>query len=154
VKRLRTHEQNVKQAFSNLEKINLAWLRKLSIWMGFIWAIHTIFWTLLTFGIRINPYGMNGYLFGFSMSIVVYAVGYMGLTKPEIFSGVLSAADAARKIKKYERSGLSDDRAEDYLQRLVSFVETERPYRRGNLEFARTRRTNRGPGESPLTDHQ
>lgn len=129
---LQMHERNLKEEYSSIEKINLAWLRTLTAWMGGIWAVHTIFFTLMTFGIRLNPFGITDYLFGWAMSVVVYAVGYMALKRPEVFSGRQDQGEDTQS-QKYERSGLSPERAKQYIGRLVKFVESEKPYRQGDL---------------------
>ena len=66
------------------------------------------------------------------MSIVVYAVGYMALKRPEVFSGGQDQVENTQS-QKYERTGLSPERAKQYIGRLVKFVECEKPYRQGDL---------------------
>lgn len=84
-------------------------------------------------------------------SALIYALGYLGLRRPEVLTGVkeTSHAEAASATaqarganadangdppaKKYEKSTLTPERAERYLKRLLSHMETEKPYVDGEL---------------------
>jgi AraC-like DNA-binding protein len=61
-------------------------------------------------------------------SIMVYAVAWMGLTRPEALAGYPEETP-----KKYERSTLTPSRAEEYLKRLLKVMETEKPWTDGDL---------------------
>src|SRR5499426_811032 len=61
-------------------------------------------------------------------SIMVYAVAWLGLTRPEALVGASEQA-----AKKYERSTLTPERAEEYLKRLLKVMETEKPWTDGDL---------------------
>jgi AraC-like DNA-binding protein len=63
-------------------------------------------------------------------SALVYAVAYLGLRRPEILAGRDEAPPAPRK---YERSTLTAERAEENLQRLIQVMESEKPYTDGGL---------------------
>ena len=78
-------------------------------------------------------------------SALIYALGYLALRKPEILNGggetasgahgasPAGNADAGLPAKKYEKSTLTPERAERYLQRLLRHMETEKPYVDGEL---------------------
>jgi AraC-like DNA-binding protein len=98
-------------------------------------------------------------LIGIATSIYIYTLGYIGLFKSEIFSqkyvthslshmmdtreNLLPESGTATlrserefdktKDKKYTKSGLSDDKAKEYLARLQSLMEKEKPYLKSNL---------------------
>jgi AraC-like DNA-binding protein len=61
-------------------------------------------------------------------SIMVYAVAWLGLTRPETLAGA-----SEQTPKKYERSTLTPERAEEYLKRLLKVMETEKPWADGDL---------------------
>jgi len=63
-------------------------------------------------------------------SIMVYAVAWLGLTRPEALAG---ASEEAPAPKKYDRSTLTPERAEEYLKRLLKVMETEKPWTDGDL---------------------
>lgn len=80
-------------------------------------------------------------------SVLVYALGYLCLSRPQVLTGAGEATDApadARRpegetaleslpAKKYEKSTLTPERAERYLARLLRHMETEKPYVDGEL---------------------
>jgi AraC-like DNA-binding protein len=81
-------------------------------------------------------------------SALIYSLGYLGLRKPEVLTGdhsrvashdttqegVESAgADESLPKQKYEKSTLTPERAERYLRRLLTHMETEKPYVDGEL---------------------
>jgi AraC-like DNA-binding protein len=61
-------------------------------------------------------------------SIMVYAVAWLGLTRPEALAGA-----PEQTPKKYERSTLTPERAEEYLKRLLKVMETEKPWADGDI---------------------
>jgi AraC-like DNA-binding protein len=76
----------------------------------------------------------------------VYTIGYLGLRQPEVFAGtggdgdrdtggVADEASAAGETggPRYERSGVDPERARRHLDALIALMETERPYRDGDL---------------------
>jgi AraC-like DNA-binding protein len=65
-----------------------------------------------------------------SLSLFVYAMGYIGLRKPEVVMGREILPPPA---KKYEKSTLTLERGDAYLKRLLDLMEKERPYTDGAL---------------------
>ncbi|MBL8202874.1 MAG: helix-turn-helix transcriptional regulator [Blastocatellia bacterium] len=63
-------------------------------------------------------------------SIMVYVVAWMGLTKPEALAGSPISQPQSRK---YERSTLTPERAEEALQKLRHIMTHEKPYTDGEL---------------------
>jgi AraC-like DNA-binding protein len=77
-------------------------------------------------------------------SALIYALGYLGLRRPEVLTGgresgatrddAPAGADGENlPVKKYEKSTLTPERAERYLTRLLRHMETEKPYIDGEL---------------------
>jgi len=60
---------------------------------------------------------------------IFYAMAYFGLRKPDVLSG----PEQAPREKKYERSTLTPDRSQRYLQRLQAAMEIEKVYTDGSL---------------------
>lgn len=65
-----------------------------------------------------------------SLSVFVYAMGYIGLRRPEVLTGMeyLPAPPP-----RYEKSTLTLERSDTYLQRLLDLMNTEKPYLDGDL---------------------
>ncbi|HJR06058.1 MAG TPA: helix-turn-helix domain-containing protein [Pyrinomonadaceae bacterium] len=78
-------------------------------------------------------------------SALIYALGYLGLRRPEVLTGFKETSPLAEArganadatgdapAKKYEKSTLTPERAERYLKRLLTHMETEKPYVDGEL---------------------
>jgi AraC-like DNA-binding protein len=65
-------------------------------------------------------------------SALVYTVAYLGLRRPEVLAGREESQPAPRP-RKYERSTLTPERAEESLRRLVQVMESEKLYADGGL---------------------
>ena len=146
---LKKYSLRSKDYFSTLDKINLNWLRNITILTSCVWIIvlvvHLPFVSnLQLFEAEINP-------IAFATSILIYTMGYLGLRQPEIFSRYKyhlqqplssEAAQNKKTIKskdsglseddfekmKYERSGLSQEKAKKYLQNLLDLMSEEKPF--------------------------
>jgi AraC-like DNA-binding protein len=127
---LNKHSQQIKNSFSYLDKINLTWLRNLTIGNAGIWLLYLVSFVLYALRIEIDPLGVLDHVFGYAMSVLVYAIGYMGLRQPEIFSGINSAL---QNSKKYERSGLTPEKAAEYAAKLMHCMETAKPFKNAEL---------------------
>lgn len=125
---LRGYARAITQSFSSLEKINLNWLRYLLILFAVDW-VAACGWQL--FGG--DPATAN-YIWLWA-SLAMYAIGYMGLRQPEIFSGNGAAAFAAEIVpkKKYEKSTLAPAKAEEYHRKLLELMTNEKPHRNCDL---------------------
>jgi AraC-like DNA-binding protein len=56
------------------------------------------------------------------LTAFVYALAYIGLRKPEALTG------APPPARKYEKSNLTLERSDRYVEKLLHFMETEKPY--------------------------
>jgi len=120
---LSRYTQMMKDTYSSIEKIKLHWLRFFVISQIVIWPIAFI----------IDLYWHNTGNIGsiwLIISAFIYFIGYIGLLRPEIFSGELKGEKlyVQSDKKKYEKSALSLEQAETILQRLQSFMKSSKPY--------------------------
>jgi len=65
-----------------------------------------------------------------SLSVFVYAMGYIGLRKPEVLTGMEELPPAPRR---YEKSTLTLERSDTYRERLLELMNMEKPYLDGGL---------------------
>lgn len=139
---LRRHRRNVEHSYSNIARVNLRWLLWLSAASGGIW--------LLVTGLVISHVSTSlrdGHI-TFTMALLVYGTGYMGLRQPEIFrhetvdyslvnppaveaSSPRVAPDHASP--QYERSGLDEDEAQLLKTSLLTLMEREQPWKDSEL---------------------
>lgn len=130
IRAINEHNKNIKDSYSNMDKINLNWFKNLILGMIFLWVIYAA-------GFVVNIFFDFRYelIIHLSMSILIYSVGYIALKQPEI----LIQADVKSKLQpesysgndqseKYKKSGLADSSASELLNTLVNLMEKEKPY--------------------------
>ncbi len=153
---LKRHASSIKDSFSAIDRINLSWLRNLTLATGVIVTIDLLLYFFvaaqqLAFGNAVN-------LILFLCAALIYAVGYMGLRQPAIFSAdhnpavanhtalnhdypASSVADESITDEssndegrgKYYKSTLTDEQAEQSLAQLLELMETQKLYLQGDL---------------------
>jgi AraC-like DNA-binding protein len=80
---LRRHRARLRDTYSWVERVNLVWLRNLTIGIAGAWMLATTLYVLEIAGFRIGQ--MEPMLTRLAVSVIVYGVGYFGLRQPEIF---------------------------------------------------------------------
>lgn len=125
---LKKYSRRIKDSFSSLEKINLDWLKYITVMTTALWALGFIIKFSQLFGITSS----TEVSIPFYTAILIYAMGYLGLRQPEIFSGIAETKD----LKKYERSGLTHEKAQALLDKLIHLMETEKPFTDSGLKLS------------------
>lgn len=135
IRRLIRHSRSIKNEFSDIDRINLAWLRNLLLGLGCIY--------LLYLGDQFFPDLMEMNLLGDLITVLVvvliYAMGYLGLRQPAIFTRAygeqLPAIEegTGQVEEKYRRSGLDSETSRLFLNELTSYMEANKPYLEGDL---------------------
>ena len=118
-KTLVTYKRGIRDSYSSLEKINLNWLRNLLIGVSITWIASLI----LQF---VSPTIETGSYIWLLVSIQIYLMGYLGLRHPEVFVGIEDGW--SKPQKKYEKSTLTPERANEYLRKLKRFMQSEKPH--------------------------
>ncbi len=62
-------------------------------------------------------------------SLLIYAMGYLKMRRPE----PQTSGKEEPPVKKYEKSTLTPERSERYLDKLINFMDKEKPFTDGNL---------------------
>ncbi len=127
---LRAHAQKFQNGALSLERISWQWLRQLTFGFGGFVLL------LLTYIIALRlgfPYsrGLDALVL-VCLAGLIYALGFMTLRRPEIFSGALTLKAAP----KYEKSALTSARAETYLAKLRQIMAAEKLYAQSELKLA------------------
>lgn len=118
------------QNFAYRESIDLNWLKY------FIWGIGLIFVVAALISIPTEAMGME---FGFNAEVIFYSLiilfifflGYSGIRHQAIFSADMSANSRIVEPKapgEYKRSGLKEDDALVYHQKLTEMMKIKKPY--------------------------
>jgi len=150
IKEVKDHNHRIKDSFSNIDRINLAWLKNLVTGMVIIWSIVALS-VLIDDILNTSFSGYDAFIY-FAISILVYSIGYIGLNQPEIFKqgtraqaeacatifaaqdlsyafpGTKSADEENQPEQRYRKSGLSESVAEDIARQLIKLMDQEKPY--------------------------
>lgn len=138
---LRRYHRSLRDSYSYFERINLVWLRNLTIGIVAVWALATGLHLLDLGGIETGD--IESKLTPLAVSILVYAIGYLGLRQPEIFHHPPHAPPGLQLESEpesapdggggYEKSGLTHEQAEAHLQRLLRLMEEKQLYKNSLL---------------------
>jgi AraC-like DNA-binding protein len=125
---IKRHQDNLKNLVSYTSGvITLNWLKIVSI------SFYTAYFILFILGglnmignyIPFDPYFV---IFGF-IALFSFVYSFYGIKQPVIFGHELKPDENEKKdSEKYIKSGLKESQAERYLQKLVSYVEDNKPY--------------------------
>ncbi len=128
---LKRHKTNIRNRFSDLENINLRWLRFLTYGLGIIWFLVIFIQT-------------EAIIFS-AVSVFVILIGFFGVYQKDIFTSRQikekiihiepNATEPVPKRKKYNKSGLSEESAVDYYQRLNKLMTEEHLYKKSELSL-------------------
>lgn len=131
IKNLRKYHSAIKSTMSSLEKINLNWIK------GGIYAFVIIFFIMFNMSVLyfagIHLYEYYSVIIPILVSITILTLGYMGFKQPIIFPPDI----VETKIKKYERSTLTNDKADFHLQDLLNLMKEKKPYLDNELTLAK-----------------
>ena len=117
------HQRNVRDQYAYVEKIDLKWLRTLTLGLGIIWLV-VIFLDseLLTFG---------------AVAIFVIIVGFLGIRQGRVFdTPTPQPPPVTDKKEKYARSGLKTSQSDDLFSRLKILMEEQEFYKQNDLSNA------------------
>jgi AraC-like DNA-binding protein len=139
------HNRRIRDTFSNIDRFNLLWLRSLTVGVAIIWSIvvgSVIAGTF--FDLHFSGFDFAIY---FSISILIYAIGYIGLLQPVVISqetgGQLrlgrpeGSAGGENEPPRYSRSGLADETGEEIQLLLTRVMKEEKPYLDPELTLAK-----------------
>jgi AraC-like DNA-binding protein len=122
------YEALIRDAYSSIDSITLAWIRQVIIAFALALAASTGSYILFFFGIKFR------YVYLFSPLAAVFSAYYMSYKafhQPDVFllkKPVLSEDKSEPLPRKYEKSGISDDESSLLLTRLERVMRGTRPY--------------------------
>jgi AraC-like DNA-binding protein len=124
-----SYSRKLKRQTSPAEASVLLQVRFLLATLTVIWVFGSLKFVITTMFPAYNTETVD-MLIPASLSVFVYAMGYLGLRRPEVLTGVEEAPPAPRR---YEKSTLTLERSDTYRQRLLELMNTEKPYLDGGL---------------------
>jgi AraC-like DNA-binding protein len=124
------HARVIRERFSTLERMTLGWLRFLAGVVLGLWFVSFVVYVLVQNGVAVGErYGVT-YI---GATLLIYAIGWMGLRQPALLGVEPNEPVAAGTIRKYEKARLSDEQAEDIATRLLALMASAAPWRRNGL---------------------
>ena len=140
---LREHKRTITEAFSFTEGIDLKWANALVYCTGVIWLSMVLveIWQGDLSWITDDHTVQIGYA---SATFFIYYLGYFGLRQGHIgdFGFFVDATpQTSQQLEddepksKYLKSGLGEEEAREYAEKLLSYVESEKPYMQNRLSI-------------------
>ncbi|MCP4137181.1 MAG: helix-turn-helix transcriptional regulator [bacterium] len=138
---LTRYSRNVKEFFSDIERVNLRWLRVLLgllLVKFFTWNI--VYW-LHTLGVLKNRGGF--FAGGIFAVLTIFLTAFFAIRQPDIFRETHTMVEEIEEIKeikdpeeengerngaKYEKHSLDEVTGKRYLHQLQEYMEKEKPY--------------------------
>jgi len=139
---IKKHSQKIKESFSVIEKINLSWMRHLVIMYGMILVVAFVLQGFLPKTLMTEK--LDDAITFFLISIVIFSIGYRGLSQPEILAELPPESDPSN-LKKYEKTGLSMEKGEIVQEKLIRLMEKEKLYIDQTLSLAQVAEKMRVP---------
>lgn len=126
------YRKNIKNEFSNIDKINLNW-----IW--FIIRCLIIFYSLYILLIPvllhfIEPYNHFNKVVMIMMSLLIYGIGYKGLIQPNIFTRPDNKSESNNR--KYVKSTLDENKISSDFEKLKKLMEEKKLYKNIDLNLS------------------
>ena len=118
---LKKHRNNIRDQFSDLEKVNLQWLQILTFGLGGIWFLVIFF--------------RNEMLVMAGMVIFVFLIGFFGVRQADMFTPNQLPADDNEQKKKYPKSGLTEEASGALHQELKRLMTEDALYRKSDLSI-------------------
>jgi len=141
--KLKNYSYSLERAFSNTDKMRLNWLRNISFLVAGVWSVFIAENILYLANIQFYKIFDIATVFA---GLLVYSLGYMGLLKSEVFEQPefidsyeytsqpdLDRAMKSAVLKKYEKSGLSEKKANEIMKSLESLMFDQKPFLDSNL---------------------
>ena len=133
---LRRYRRRLEESFSNLDRINLGWLRNILLGTMVVWVMAIVSSGLTLLGVRFLASGLS--FAPLALVVFVYVIGTLGLRQPEVFWPPSAAAEPARaaaepdapaKDAKYRKSGLDPAKAVEIEKNLLALMDNEGYFR-------------------------
>ncbi|MCF6270403.1 MAG: helix-turn-helix domain-containing protein [Melioribacteraceae bacterium] len=136
--RVKKRDEFIENHFSSNYKIKLDWLKNAS-YLGILTTLVFLTENVLLFinNSLSETFGISSVAAG----IYIYAIGYLGFSRSEVFTELVSIE--SKEIErgkttndKYEKSGLSKEKADEYYQKLIQLMEDEKIFKQTKLTLS------------------
>lgn len=119
--------KNIRDRFSDIEKIDLYWLTYLAYSNLVIWVVVILAYLI---NIVFDSWVYANILIYVALTIFLYLLSFNAYKQPEIKTNINKQEDS------YQKSGLSDEKADEHLQTIIGKMETEKLYLNPKLSLS------------------
>ncbi|MFC2133752.1 helix-turn-helix domain-containing protein [Bacteroidota bacterium] len=154
---LLNYSKRIKECYSSIEKIDLNWLKVVTLMTFSVWILVLIVHSMRMTGTQL--FAHHDQIISAATTILIYSMGYLGFRQVEIFSSTSSISSLPLSVLtnentgtgitdyskapisqidkvntgKYEKSGLSEEKAKQHLSELINLMEREKPFINSSL---------------------
>lgn len=133
---IKKYKKNIRKEYSSIEKINLIWLNNITIITLSVWVIVFIK-NIVSHFVSSDIFIQREVPVALGLMVLIYVMGYQGLIQTEIFTPSTANnnndSNDNKTLKKYEKSGLSNEKAKAAQANLAKLMEEHKVYRENNL---------------------
>lgn len=134
---LRKYQMKAKDSYSTIEQRNLDWLK------GFIYAFLILALVSVVIHLLSSMEGSQDKYSDYmllAVTIFVYSIGYMGLRQADFFArhDVVAPGEKSEVVPtldSYSKSGLSEERGKELMEKLERLMETQKPFTNNELSL-------------------
>lgn len=137
---LSNHKKRIRDNFSDLEKVNLNWLRIMIYGIAVIWLAIFLQNFLLTEQLNQSVFGKDRLIFSTVVAFVAI-LGYFGIQQTSIFTKT-SSLETKKELPKpkkanirYAKSGLKEAQAKALKEQLIFAMQNEKLYLKRDLSL-------------------
>lgn len=126
------YNRKIKQSYSSIEKINLAWIRHFVVGTVIIWLVVVLAYALnFMYGDDLQA----NILIYISLTILLYSLGLKSLSQPQV---EFQTEDKEResKMPQYKKSGLDNAAANEIHTSLLKVMEDNKPFLNSKLNLS------------------
>ncbi|MBA4407133.1 hypothetical protein C0389_07660 [bacterium] len=129
--------KKIKRGFSNIDKINLDWLKYLIVSTTVVWIVVII--SFMNFFITESAAIFDPIIY-LSMSVLIYAIGYGALNQPEVFTQTEFIDETKAELElakeKYEKSTLNETDIQKIKTELLKLMNSKKLFLNSELTLA------------------
>ena len=136
---LQRHKQNIIRQFSNIEDIDLKWLRTFVIASLFIFSLNVFLFNINNYVHFAGFYMLSGIAYSFSTIYVLY-IGYFGLRQGKIFLDSQTFEGQSKEpsfIKEDVQDNLKTKGFIEIVDKLTKLMEEKQPYLDPDISLAK-----------------
>jgi len=128
---IKKYRKSILDNFSNIERINLFWLKTLIIDFIIILVVYMIVYLLIPNTSNVDYFSFEK-LFLLTISSLLTLTSIFSLNQPEIYLGDLSEniglSFKSKVNKKYEKSVLTKELSEKILNKIIKYMKEDKPF--------------------------